>query len=70
MSRKSLFLFQIVFVIALLTVLSACGGQSTPTQAPAADEASTAAPDAAGEEVKGKFVWVQSSAWHPVHQYT
>ena len=24
----------------------------------------------AGEEVKGKFYWVQSSAWHPVHQYT
>ena len=20
--------------------------------------------------MKGKFVWVQSSAWHPVHQYT
>ena len=25
---------------------------------------------ASDEEVKGKFVWVQSSAWHPVHQYT
>ena len=74
MSRKLLFLFQIVFVIALMSVLAACGGQAAPTQAPAAEapavEAPAAAPAAAGAEVKGKFVWVQSSAWHPVHQYT
>ena len=37
-----------------------------PTKAP---EAPAAAPAAAGD-VKGKFYWIQNSAWHPVHQYT
>ncbi len=80
MSRK--LLFQIVSLIALLAMLAACAGQraaprrrtqaaaAEPTAAPAAAEP-TAAPAAAAEQaVNGKFYWVQSSAWHPVHQYT
>src|SRR5512136_1313841 len=81
MSRK--LLFQIVSVIVLLAMLAACQPTAAPaptqappapapTAAPAAAEAPTAAPAAAApkEQVKGKFYWVQSSAWHPVHQYT
>jgi ribose transport system substrate-binding protein len=40
------------------------------TQPPAAAAATSAPAAAAGADVKGKFYWVQSSAWHPVHQYT
>ena len=74
MSRK--LLFQIVSVIALISMLAACAPQTTPAQPQAeeptaaqpADEAAPAADT--GGEVKGKFYWVQNSAWHPVHQYT
>jgi len=66
-------------VIVLLSMLAACQPTAAPapSQAPAAEPTAapaaaepTAAPAAAGEPVKGKFYWVQSSAWHPVHQYT
>ena len=69
MSRK--LLFQIMSVIVLLSMLAACAVPAAPAPAPAAEPTVAPPPAAgAGEEVKGKFYWVQSSAWHPVHQYT
>jgi ribose transport system substrate-binding protein len=75
MSRKVL--FTLASLIVVLSLVAACGGGATPAPAqeqPAVAEPTkapeAAAPAAAGDEVKGKFYWVQSSAWHPVHQYT
>lgn len=59
--------YRIVLALALLALLAGCTGVQPAAQAPAASEA--AAPAADGK-VMGKFLWVQSSAWHPVHQYT
>ena len=61
--------YRIVLVMALLAVLAGCTVQAPAAQPPAAGEATTA-PAAEGGKVMGKFFWVQSSAWHPVHQYT
>lgn len=66
MFRRLLFLT--LSMIALLVMLSACAAQPAPTQAPT--QQPTVAPAASQGSVKGKFYWVQSSAWHPVHQYT
>ncbi len=82
MSRKTF--VQIVSVIAIIAMLAGCGSRVAPTPmgagllktpeattAPAAPAATTApAAPAAGAKVTGKFYYVQSSAWHPVHQYT
>jgi ribose transport system substrate-binding protein len=69
-------LITIASLIVVLSLVAACGGSATPAPAepaaPAAEptKAPEAAAPAAGSDVKGKFFWVQSSAWHPVHQYT
>ena len=70
MSKK--LLFQIVSVIALLGLLAACGRQATPAPEPTKPPPTavpTKAPADTGK-VMGKFYYVQSSAWHPVHQLT
>jgi ribose transport system substrate-binding protein len=85
MSRKLLFqIVSVIALLAMVAGCGGAATPApVPTAAPAA--AATAAPEpvatqppaeaaapaaAAGADVKGKFYWVQSSAWHPVHQYT
>lgn len=68
MSRK--LLFQILSLIVILAIAAGC---VVPPPAPTAAEpaaAPAAAEPAAGGKVTGKFYYVQSSAWHPVHQLT
>lgn len=60
--------YRIGLMIVLLAVLAGCTTVQPAAQAPAGEAAS--APAAEGDKVMGKFYWVQSSAWHPVHQYT
>jgi ribose transport system substrate-binding protein len=57
---------RILPLFALLALLAACAVQAPAAEPPAAEEASAPADG----KVTGKFYWVQSSAWHPVHQYT
>lgn len=56
MSKKRL--FQLLTLIALLASLTSCV-QPAPSEAPAGISSG-----------KGKFYYIQSSAWHPVHQLT
>jgi ribose transport system substrate-binding protein len=57
---------RMMLVMVLVALLAGCTAVQPAAQAPA-DQAGAAAE---GEEAAGKFYWVQSSAWHPVHQYT
>ena len=73
-------LFQILVLVMVLSLIAGCGATpeptAEPTDAPAPAEPTKApeaeptdAPEPSGE-VKGKFYWVQNTAWHPVHQLT
>lgn len=62
--------YRIALVPALLTVLVVLAGCAVQVPAAQAPSEEAAAPAVEGGEVTGKFFWVQSSAWHPVHQYT
>lgn len=77
MSRKML--FQIVSTIALLALVAGCAPTTTPATPPppvvqtvtvketqVVVQVATPLPPAPG--VNGPFYFVQSSAWHPVHQ--
>lgn len=56
MSRKSL--FQLFALMAMLASLTSCVQPAAPSEG------------AAGISSKGKFYYIQNSAWHPVHQLT
>lgn len=60
MSRRSP--LQVFVLIALLVIVAGCQ-PVTPTS-------SSTGGDAAADSGEGKFYYVQSSAWHPVHQLT
>ena len=80
MSRK--LLFQIASVIVLLIMVAGCAQPATPAPVPVVQTqvvvqtrvvqatAPAAATPVVANGVSGKFDWVQSSAWHPVHQLT
>ncbi|MGL4648692.1 MAG: substrate-binding domain-containing protein, partial [Caldilineaceae bacterium] len=71
MPRKVL--FALVSLLVLMSLLAGCVAPPAAPAAPAGDAAEApAAEDAAAPAADGEgtFFWVQSSAWHPVHQYT